>query len=84
MLDLVEVAGRDVQRLGEGGLAQATLGAELSQPGADEGLGHARQRTSALLTVQRLGLASARREVFTDETNNRPNMTFQAQALTSR
>ena len=40
VLDLVEIARRNLQRLGQRDLAQPTLGAELAQPGTDEGLGH--------------------------------------------
>ncbi|BBY80497.1 hypothetical protein MPUL_16550 [Mycolicibacterium pulveris] len=40
MLDLVEIARRDLQHLRERGLAQSAFGPELTDPRTDECLGH--------------------------------------------
>ena len=48
VLDLVEVARRDLQHLCQRGLAEAALAAELTHPRADERLGHSAQGTGVL------------------------------------
>ena len=45
VLDLVEIARRDLQHLRQRGLAESAFAAELAYPGADERLGHVHQRT---------------------------------------
>ena len=47
VLDLVEVARRDLQHLGQRGLGEPALVAQLANAGADEGFGHFTQRTGA-------------------------------------
>ncbi len=60
MLDLIEVARRDVQHLRQGGLAEAAFAAQLSHPRADERFRHVRQPNNgakacfALLADRRL------------------------------
>ena len=54
VLDLVQVARRDLQGLGERGLAQSPFGAQLAQAGADEGLGHSPRVKAGRIASQRL------------------------------